>query len=209
MVQNRPDLHLARRDRGLGGSPHRMHPDGRPRRFQSKLGEFGRRFRVSDRLGTRRLARSPNKLETLTPFLSARRSQQAPGRPARQQGTPGGSSGRSSPSRPPGDLLTRRMRPPESRSAMPLAASFFSATQRIFRTPRRATSMAARVRARAPGRGSHRRAQRAAGKIIPGPSASAAPAPGTGESPAGPRSRAQPASARLPAASASDSSTAP
>ena len=72
------------------------------------------------------------------------------------------------------------MRPPDSRSAMPLAASFFSATQRIFRTPRRATSMAARVRARAPGRGSHRRARRAAGKIIPGPSASAVPAPGRG-----------------------------
>lgn len=48
--------------------------------------------------------------------------------------------------------LTRVMRPLDSKSAIPLAASFFSATQRIFRMPRKATSMAARDKVLPPGR---------------------------------------------------------
>lgn len=71
------------------------------------------------------------------------------------------------------------MRPLDSRSAIPLAASFFSATQRTFRTPRRATSMAAREKARSPGCRSHRSAERRTGNIILRPRAcSRSPAAG-------------------------------
>lgn len=66
-------------------------------------------------------------------------------------------------------FLTRLMRPLDSTSAIPLAASFFSATQRTFRTPRKATSMAARDKSRPPGCRSQRNAYRVTGNIIPRP----------------------------------------